>query len=510
VRSAFLVLCAALACLALPSAAPGQKAPRRPRLTVEGAEPRAKKDRQWPIRWEVESEPASCRSTYDPAQGKDVPANFREGPACFLLRNVTYLLEHNGPGRVITHEVIRCNDWWGVDSFRQHREIVWEDDDAIALHLARAHKAGGGTVEVRPEHLHVLRPGALRTRERDLGENIILPVKQLLLFFPNLEPGDVIEVKWSRSGKLRDDLFACNHRFGAAGHPCVRSELRLRLPKERQIKHAAVAGAPAPEVTVEGGYRVHSWCVRDWLAAWDEGARPRVVCSEFRSWEQVGRWYRSLQADRQSCPPRLRQLVRELTRDSQSDLDKARALTAWVRQHVRYTSVGHGHGCQPHPPGRTFDDRFGDCKDMSHLLVVLLRQAGVQAAFAAIGTGPEHQPVEDVPLPTFNHAIVVVILDGQRHWVDPTFSDAREWDELPGIEHDRLCCVLDGDAVRMLRTPPPPAPPATGSVERLRERLRQVRFGFWQGLLAGPILLGALVIIARRLRPRPASAPSAH
>src|SRR5581483_11358539 len=128
-------------------------------------------------------------------------------------------------------------------------------------------------------------------------------------------------------------------------------------------------------------------------------------------------------------------------------------LTYWVRRRIRYVSVGaEKHDFTPHPPDEVLASRYGDCKDQSQLLAVMLRAAGVPVALATLGTLEDGQVLEEVPSPWGTHAILLVTLDGKDHWIDTTLSLAA-WDYLPREDRERLCYVVDEDSVRLLRTP---------------------------------------------------------
>ena len=82
------------------------------------------------------------------------------------------------------------------------------------------------------------------------------------------------------------------------------------------------------------------------------------------------------------------------------------------------------------PRPRCLTNRFGDCKDTSQLLAVMLREAGMQVDLATLGALDDGQVLEAVPSPWGTHAILLVTIDGKEHWIDTTASLAG-WDFLP-------------------------------------------------------------------------------
>ena len=134
-------------------------------------------------------------------------------------------------------------------------------------------------------------------------------------------------------------------------------------------------------------------------------------------------------------------------------LEKARALTYWVRRNVRYVSVGDKHDYTPHPPAKVLANRYGDCKDTSQLLAVMLAAVGVKVELATLGALDDGQVNKDVPSPWGTHAILCATIDGKEHWIDTT-AQLAGWDFLPRDDRDRMCYLTDDKGkVRLERTP---------------------------------------------------------
>jgi tetratricopeptide (TPR) repeat protein len=418
-------------------------------LALSAAAPAA----DWPVARGPSHEPQPYR--YDPGRWKQLPRAFLEdAPACTLYAGTTYLVEADGTVENVTHEIVRFNSRKAVEKLGEYRSISYDPAyQKLTLNVARVHKADGHSVPIEPKHLQL----------RDLGTDYLVydHDKQLIISFPNLEVGDVIEVKWTTRGKNPEyqGHFFTRYTFGDDRYPVALDELRVRLPKSRTLKYATVNGKVEPIVRDEGDDRLYLWRVTDRRELpQDESLPPReemrlqVACSTFADWDEVGRWRRQLVADCWKCTEEVEKVVQEVTRGLDSAEAKARALTYWVRRHIRYVSLGPvTHDYSPHPPAVVFANRFGDCKDQSQLLAVMLRKAGLPVALVTLGTLDDGQVLPEVPSPWGTHAILLVTLDGRDHWIDTTLSLAR-WDELPREDRDRLTYVLD-DGLRLARTP---------------------------------------------------------
>jgi tetratricopeptide (TPR) repeat protein len=408
----------------------------------------------WPVPRGPSNEPEPYR--YDAARWKQVPHEFLEdAPACILYAGTTYLVEADGTTENIVHDITRFNGRKGIDKLGEYRNISYDPAyQKLTLNEARIHKADGHVVAIEPRDVQL--------RDLSTDYQVYDHEKQLIISFPNLEVGDTIEVKWTVRGKNPEyqGHFFNRYVFGDDHYPVVRDELRLRLPKDMPLKHATINGKLEPVTREEGGFRFYQWQAtnrrelpQDENLPSHEDLRLQLAMSTFQSWDEVGQWKQQLRADCWECTAEVRKRVEDITRDLKTPLEKARALTYWVRRHVRYVSLGEKHDYTPHSPGQVLTNRFGDCKDQSQLLAVMLREAGVPVALATLGVLDDGQVLEGVPAPWGTHAILLVTIDGQDHWIDTTASLAG-WDSLPRDDRDRLCYVVDDKGhLRLVRTP---------------------------------------------------------
>ena len=415
---------------------------------------------EWPVPRGQAREPVVYR--YDPQQWKKVPAAFLDdAPACILHASTTHIVEADGTVETISHEVTRLNGRKGIEKLGEYRNIAYDPSfQKLVLNEARVIKADGRNVPIEPKHLQL--------RDLSTDYQVYDHDKQLIVSFPNLEVGDVIEIKWTVRGKdpEHQDHFFERYNFGDDTYPVVHDEVRVRLHKAHALKYAVIGGTLEPAVQEEGDWRTYHWYVtnRPRLPQDDslppkEELRLQVAVSTFTSWEEIAKWKQKLRADCWECTPEVKKLVQEITRDQKTPLDKVKALTYWVRRNIRYVSVGERHAYTPHAPAFVLSNRFGDCKDQSQLLAVMLREAGVPVALATLGVLDDGQVLEAVPSPWGTHAILLVTLDGKDHWIDTTASLAP-WDFLPRDDRDRLCYVVDADVatglkpvLRLVRTP---------------------------------------------------------
>ena len=194
------------------------------------------------------------------------------------------------------------------------------------------------------------------------------------------------------------------------------------------------------------------WTANQELDA-DQGKLPDVAWTTFKSWEDVGAWYRNLEGDRTTPSPEVKAKVTELNAGKTTDEEKVRALYAYVATQIRYIGVDFGIGrYQPHTAAEILSNQYGDCKDKHTLLAAMLSAAGIQTDAVLIGAGIRFNPA--VPSPAaFNHLITHLAVSGQPVWLDTTAEIAPYRMLVSAIRDKQALVVPATGAAHLDRTP---------------------------------------------------------
>ena len=131
-------------------------------------------------------------------------------------------------------------------------------------------------------------------------------------------------------------------------------------------------------------------------------------------WAAVSAWFAGFSEPSASLTPEISAKASELTRGAVKDLDKIRALAAFVQQ-TNYVSIQmnieHGGGYTPHRATDVLSRNYGDCKDKATLLRALLKAVGIDSYAVSLYSGDREFVRPEWASPRkFNHAIVAVKL----------------------------------------------------------------------------------------------------
>ncbi len=173
----------------------------------------------------------------------------------------------------------------------------------------------------------------------------------------------------------------------------------------------------------------------------EQGKLPAIAWTTFKSWEDLGDWYRSLEADRIVPDDTVKAKVAELISGKSTELDKVHALYDYVATNIRYIGVAFGIGrYQPHTAADILSNQYGDCKDKHTLLAAMLSAAGISSDAVLIGAAVRFN--EAVPSPaSFNHLITHLTLDGQPVWLDAT-AEVAPYGMLVSAIRDKQALVV--------------------------------------------------------------------
>ena len=264
-----------------------------------------------------------------------------------------------------------------------------------------------------------------------------------ILVIPAAEPGSLVGYEFQQRGRpaILQDSWSFQHTI-----PVRRSRFVLQLPAGWEFTSRWLHYASAEPQS--GGSNRWVWELENIPGIEHESSMPawlamagRLGVTYFpsgparqganqKSWDDVGRWYTGVTADRRKASPEIRQKALALSEKAATWLDKVRALASFVQSDIRYVAVEIGvGGFQPHAAAEVFTNRYGDCKDKATLLSAMLGEIGVKSHYVLVQTS-RGVIAPEFPSPLgFNHAIVAIGLPAE---IDSTGLHAVVQDERLG------------------------------------------------------------------------------
>ena len=361
--------------------------------------------------------PVVCQETEKPAPAQDYS---KEAYVIEKLQTRVTAEADGGGNRELTAEVKVLAEA-GVKAFAVLNFTYSSANEVVDVDYVRVHKPDG-TVVKTPDYNVQDMPAAV-TRTAPLYSD----VHEKHVAVKGLGVGDVLEylVRFRVVKPEVPGHFWYEHSFSKDA--IIQDEkLEINVPADKYVK--VVSPEFKPEIKDEGGRRIYRWAYSNLqIKEKDPNEIPRrippnpsVQVTTFASWEDVGRWYGSLQKGPLEVTPEIRAKAAELTKGLTTDDEKMRAIYNFVALRFHYIGLDFGIGrYQPHAADDVLGNGYGDCKDKHTLLAALLKASGYDAWPALIHGQRKLDP--DVPSPAqFNHVITVVPVGGQFIWLDTT------------------------------------------------------------------------------------------
>lgn len=291
-------------------------------------------------------------------------------------------------------------------------------------------------------------------------------LKEKQVAVKGLEVGDVVEYSYHVEVKkpVAPGQFWFNYNF-ARNAIVLDESLQVSVPGDRyvQIKSPDFK----PQITEDQGRRVYTWAEKNLEVKSPSKKKPgkspseennlaAVQITSFKSWDELGQWFRALAAPRAVPTPDVAAKAAELTKGATTPDQKIQILYNYVSTKYRYIGIGLGIGrYQPHSASEVLTNDYGDCKDKHTLLTALLASVGITAEPALVRVSGKIDP--EVPSPAqFDHVVTVIPQGSSYLWLDATEEVGPEGYLIPALrDSEALLMPPDGPA-KLVKTPAEP------------------------------------------------------
>ncbi|MBC2661303.1 DUF3857 domain-containing transglutaminase family protein [Novosphingobium flavum] len=274
---------------------------------------------------------------------------------------------------------------------------------------------------------------AVIQREQNLEASMLTCDLTAALQIPGLQVGD--EIEFATTIRERDVAFR-NRAYGlqpmAFAEGVGANRVRLVWDGTRVPHYRSTEDIPAGEVRE----REVIWRFDDpgkVLAI--DGAPPRfnvrrlIEFSDFQTWREVSAEVFPLFAKAADGPlgPKIEAEITRIMAASDDPLARASLALRFVQEQIRYVYVGlNGANYRPTDVGVTWQNRFGDCKAKSVMLLAMLARMGIAGEIVLVQSQGGDVIPSRLPSPAlFDHAIVRASIADRSYYLDATLDGDR-------------------------------------------------------------------------------------
>ena len=347
-------------------------------------------------------------------------ADYPGASAVYLLREGMYQLEEIST--FSEHVVLKILEERGK-KYADVKLPFWEECEVLDL-KARTIKPNGSVINVDKSDVYEV---------TDFPEFIMYADRKAKVFsFPSVDTGCVLEYFYTVGyvGPLVPPWYF------QSDEPVRLARFTYKVPRFVGFKYV-VSSLDGYEVEKEtkdaGGSNIGVFVARDLPALKHEPlSSPRndvtswilmawsslhhiifgKISSGQESWFQMGRTYTGWVDSLVQVTREIEDKVGEITAGCRSDEEKIRAINSFIRNNCRYVAVEiAGHRIFPNPPVQVLRNQYGDCKDLSGLMIAMLRAANISSYAVLVKTRGSGKLIKT--LPTFgqiDHVIVAIPL----------------------------------------------------------------------------------------------------
>lgn len=269
-------------------------------------------------------------------------------------------------------------------------------------------------------------------REQSMERYLYDGTKTAYINLTDVRTDDVIEYAYTLKGynPVFKQHFS-QYLYFEYSFPYQKLHQRVIVPKGREIYFHYRNGEVKPTLHETALNKEYTWTLENTQALLVDNNTPYgydpyryMAITDFKDWGAVKDW--GLQQF-VVTPEQENKVKNKLPKDllSGSLEERLQKSIRFVQDEIRYLGFENGvHSHQPHAPEKVLDQRFGDCKDKSLLLVVIARIQGVEAAPIFVNTSIRNKINEEPPTYYgFDHCVAQLKYSGKTIFIDPTISN---------------------------------------------------------------------------------------
>ena len=387
--------------------------------------------------------------------------------------SITYLLSdtqiHAERRETFIHNAVRLETMEAVQHLSQWRLQFEPKNQLITLHSLKVRR---GEFEI--DHLHIDKAHCLQ-REEGLERFIIHGWFTFLMILEDIRPGDILDFSYTIETQPRLLPEHGGYFFSLPqGLSVGKYHFSLRFNNSRQMKWKSSGNDLKPVESCENEETFWEWSGEKYVGLKPEAnisswhiSHPWIQVSDFPDWQTIAVAISNTWAVEDND-----EIITEIVKEVQSkepDLSaRIEKLIQLVQDECRYLSVNlELGGYVPTPPTVVARRRYGDCKDLSFLLVNLLRKLEIQARPVLVNAFLKRTVGGLLPMPSlFNHVVVEFEADGKKRWIDTTVKEQGGGPFNRLIQNYELGLPVDAAAIGLIE---PPLIPGQSNLFELRE-----------------------------------------
>ena len=369
-------------------------------------------------------------------------------PARFLVVNNRFDVHPDGSSTTTSHVEIQLLSPQAVAALAQPALSYSDSLQDMQIRNAYTLKRDGTKLPVSPD--------AILVRQKAMPTPYFSDLKEKVILFPNVEPGDTLVYDSIVQSQAR---IPGQFYFGVSIPRILEIDdetITFATPKSRPLSFDTYGltvqkSSDGDDLiyTIHYSNRTPVLELPQFLSDMDHG--QRVFASSMGSFDAMAEGYAPQIASKIVVTPMIQAKADEITAGISDRREQARRLYDWVSTHVRYVALLFGDGgVTPHAADGILANSYGDCKDHAVLYSALLKAKGISSEPVIINSGNGYFLPQVAELLTFDH--MIVWLPDFGLYADTT-SSTTPFGALPPFEYGKPVVRIGSGSGALQHTP---------------------------------------------------------
>ncbi|GAA4243297.1 DUF3857 and transglutaminase domain-containing protein [Winogradskyella damuponensis] len=209
----------------------------------------------------------------------------------------------------------------------------------------------------------------------------------------------------------------------------------LRLLSNTNLEYKLFNSDLKPRYTTSNGLKDYLWFSEKVNSVNFDNEAPiwliehqYLIVSNYQNWKNVIDWGIDIYNVNDKISTELKAKIDAILSNKAMEHEQIIATLEFVQNEIRYLGLEDGIGSyKPFSPNKVFNQRFGDCKDKTLLMVTMLRAMHIEAYPMLVSTTFGKNLPKILPSPkVFDHVVVKVIdKSGREIYYDPTITNQK-------------------------------------------------------------------------------------
>jgi len=291
--------------------------------------------------------------------------------------------------------------------------------------------------------------------------------REKIITLPRVTKGATIEYKYVKEtkGKVIKNEFWYTGILDFSA-PVEYDRFSISLPKEKGIRYKEFNLHKQPDIQEDEKNIKYTWEAEEMYVLrkrekyepfpTPENLENIFLFSSIKSWAEISDWYYDVICKKAVVTEEMKHTAEEIFEGKETARAKVLTLLKYFNKNFRYISMCFGENTfEPHSTEEVFNNKYGDCKDISLLFKTMLEVGGIKSSMVFFTQeGGSSDPQYDLPVPgMYDHAILFIEdPDEGNFYLDPLVK-GYSLEEYPFDYQGSYTFIIDDAGGRFDRFP---------------------------------------------------------